>query len=53
MAFASLFDRASKARGDVFDQILGVAWILSDIAVDVFGMFFWAAIALFLLAAIS
>jgi hypothetical protein len=28
---------------DALDEILAVVWIASDIAVDAFGMLFWAA----------
>jgi hypothetical protein len=36
---------------DAFDQFVTTLWILSEIAFDVFGMFFWAALALFFLKA--
>ena len=36
---------------DAFDQFVATLRILSEIAFDVFGMFFWAALALFFLKA--
>lgn len=38
---------------DPFDRAVAGAWILSEIAIDVFGMFFWSALALFLLASLG
>jgi len=32
--------------GDALDQALTIAWLVSDIAVDVFGMLFWSSLAL-------
>jgi len=32
--------------GDALDQALTIAWFVSDIAVDAFGMLFWSALAL-------
>jgi hypothetical protein len=31
--------------GDAIDQALAIAWVASDIAVDLFGMLFWGALA--------
>ena len=45
--------RHMPMQGDAFDQFVAVLWIVSEIAFDVFGMFFWAALALFFLKAIS
>jgi hypothetical protein len=45
--------RHMPTEGDAFDQFVAVLWIVSEIAFDVFGMFFWAALALFFLKAIS
>lgn len=49
---------ASEPRGDAahfsdtLDHVLAVCWALSDIAVETFGVLFWAALALaFLYAA--
>jgi hypothetical protein len=36
---------------DAFDQFVATLWILSEITFDVFGMFSWAALALFFLKA--
>jgi hypothetical protein len=46
MAFISQSRIAPKFSGDAMDRALAIAWIVSEIAVDVFGMFFWAALAL-------
>lgn len=35
---------------DALDEVLAFVWIASDIAVDVFGMLFWAALLLGLFA---
>lgn len=35
---------------DALDEVLAFAWIASDIAVEVFGMLFWAALLLGLFA---
>ena len=32
--------------GDMIDVALEISWIISEIAVDVFGMFFWSALVL-------
>jgi hypothetical protein len=34
------------------DQALAIAWIVSEIAVDVFGMLFWAALVLLTVQAV-
>jgi hypothetical protein len=31
---------------DIIDVALEISWIVSEIAVDVFGMFFWSALVL-------
>jgi hypothetical protein len=41
---------AADAR-DTYDQVLAITWIVSEIAVDVFGMLFWSALVLGLLKA--
>ena len=38
---------------DAFDQFVVISWILSEAAFEVFGMFFWAALLLFYVKAIS
>ena len=52
---ASLSDRHTHTgqSGGAIDQALVVAWIVSDIAVDVFGMLFWSALALTAVRAIG
>ena len=50
MALAS-GTRAALVPGDTLGDILAIAWIASEIAVDTFGMFFWAALVLFGLGA--
>jgi hypothetical protein len=40
-------------EGDALDQLLAASWRMSDIAVDVFGMFFWATLALLLMRGMS
>jgi len=36
----------TESTGDTLDQILAIAWIASELAIDVFGMLFWSALAL-------
>ena len=43
----------ARQRDNTFDQFLAVVWSLSEIAFDVFGTFFWTALALLYLKAIS
>jgi hypothetical protein len=38
---------------DTLDQILGITWIASEIALDVFGMLFWSALGLCLAATLT
>ena len=38
-------DRCASS-GDAVDQALALAWTASDIAIDVFGLLFWGALAL-------
>lgn len=45
--------RDTEATGDTFDRILAIAWIASDIAIDVFGMLFWAGLALCLMKLVT
>jgi hypothetical protein len=33
--------------GGRFDRVVAVVWAISEIALDVFAMFFWAALLLF------
>ena len=44
---------ATDLSGDAIDQALAIAWIVSEIAVDVFGMLFWSALALLVARAIE
>jgi hypothetical protein len=53
MSFVSGLRLGPAQQRDRFDQVLAVAWIASEITFDVLGPFFWAALALFYLKAIS
>jgi hypothetical protein len=35
-----------EPANDVVDRMLAIAWVVSEIALDVFGMFFWSALGL-------
>jgi hypothetical protein len=43
----------TEVTGDTFDQILALAWMVSEIAIDVFGMLFWSALGLFVVRIIT
>jgi hypothetical protein len=36
-----------QADAALFDRVVAVAWAVSEVAVEVFGMLFWSAIGLF------
>ena len=46
MASLSGLQTHTGFSGDAIDRALALAWIASEIAVDVFGMVFWSALAL-------
>ena len=46
MAFASEPHSDTQRPGDALDEALAISWALSELAVDVFGMLFWAALGL-------
>jgi len=45
--------RDTEGAGDTLDQILATTWIVSDIAIDVFGMLFWSGLGLYLLSIVT
>jgi hypothetical protein len=47
------YDFDGQARGDRFDRAIALVWAISEIALDVFSMFFWAALLLFAAAAVT
>ena len=53
MSFIAVPRPRHASEHDAFDQCVAILWILSDIVFEVFGIFFWAALALFYLKAIS
>jgi hypothetical protein len=46
MTFFQDHVRDTAESEDTFGQILAIAWIVSEIAIDVFGMLFWSGLAL-------
>ena len=40
-------DFVTPTTSDRFDRAVAVVWMISEIALDVFAMFFWAALLLF------
>ncbi|HEX3882680.1 MAG TPA: hypothetical protein VHW66_08485 [Stellaceae bacterium] len=40
-------DFVLPTTGDRFDRAVAVVWAISEIALDVFAMFFWSALLLF------
>jgi hypothetical protein len=46
MTFFQDHVRDTEESEDTFAQILTIAWIVSEIAIDVFGMLFWSALGL-------
>ena len=53
MSFVSELRLRPTPEADTFDQFLAVLWSLSEITFDVFGTFFWTALALLYLKAIG
>lgn len=53
MVFTSQSEVDLAPTGDALDQALAIAWIASEIAVDVFGMLFWGALAMLVLRAVA
>jgi hypothetical protein len=47
------YDFELQATGDRFDRAIAVVWAISEIALDVFSLFFWAALLLVAAAAIT
>jgi hypothetical protein len=47
------YDFDVQAADDRFDRVVAVAWVISEIALDVFSLFFWAALLLFAAAAVT
>ena len=43
----------TETAGDVVDQALKIAWIASELAIDVFGMLFWSALGLCFLRVVT
>ena len=43
--------RGHAPAESAFDQFVAILWIVSEIAFDVFSMFFWAALTLLFLKA--
>ena len=52
MVFLSHPHASPAASGDSLDHLLAICWITSDVAVDIFGRFFWAALWLAWLVAL-
>jgi hypothetical protein len=46
------YDFVLPTTGDRFDRAVAVVWMISEIALDVFAMFFWAALLLFVARAL-
>ena len=53
MISASELRHAPADTRDIVDIALAISWIASEIAVDVFGMFFWSALVLLFVQAIT
>jgi hypothetical protein len=53
MAVASEPRRNSATAEDTLDMVLEITWIISEIALDVFSIFFWAALALLFVKAMA
>ena len=53
MAFAAEQHIGTRYSGDALDRALAIAWVTSQLAADTLGPFFWAALALLGLQAIS
>ena len=45
--FAPVHPYGTGADASLFDRVVVVAWAVSEVAFDVFGMLFWSAIGLF------
>lgn len=45
--FAPDYSEDTEAELPPFDRVVAVAWMVSEVAFDVFGMLFWSAIGLF------
>jgi hypothetical protein len=53
MTSASEARHAHAVTRDIVDIALAISWIASEIAVDVFGMFFWSALVLLFVQVIA